>query len=215
MKDPKPLQYFPTGQHCLARWQWMTGTWIATKYTAAHEAATWGIFDNPQIYTMFQLGERTKPCFDCQVAPQLLKYKNLKALLIQGNLSTLVLKSKQQVRNQESILGKNWNMSSLLKPSFFWGANSELFLFQGPLWRKLTNLPNHHDSAGPSRMQFSTVRRKLGVESLMMPKPVSWPNPRWYAPGPGPQIQRTIIINKSKTLDMDFGGGRGCVWDPF
>lgn len=56
---------------------------------------------------MFQLGERTKPCFNCQMVPQLLKYKNLKALLIQGNLSTLVLKSKQQVRNQESILGKN------------------------------------------------------------------------------------------------------------
>lgn len=30
---------------------------------------------------------------------------------------------------------------------------------------------------GPSRMQFSTVRRKLGVESLMMPKPLSWASP--------------------------------------
>ena len=122
-------------------------------------------------------------------APQLLKYKNLKALLIQGNLSTLVLKSNQQVRNQESILGKNWNMSSLLKPSFFWGCELWTCFVSGTPLRKLTNPPNHHDSA-PSRMQFSTVRRKLGVESLMMPKPVSWPNPKWYVPGP--QIQRTM-----------------------
>ena len=79
-------------------------------------------------------------------APQLLKYKNLKALLIQGNLSTLVLKSNQQVRNQESILGKNWNMSSLLKPSFFWGCELWTFFVSGtPLEETHQPTQTHHN----------------------------------------------------------------------